>query len=318
MFQKIGFLLIEDFALMSCASAVEPLRAANLLADKNLFDVQFYSITGGFVRSSCGGGFDTQMLPLTDTSLDALFIVAGGDPFEIRVPPVQNALQHASARGVTLGGISGGSVVLAKAGLMENRRFTVHWEHFEALQSLSEDYLMERRLYIIDRDRLTCAGGSAPLDMMHAVIRSEHGTELARAVSNWFIQTGVRRAEDPQRSYVRETLSIGDRELHSSVRAAIELMENHLATPLNIPQIARLAGISDRHLHRRFLDEVGKTPKKAYLDMRLRKSDDLLQQTRLPLTEIALTCGFANAAHFAATYKKSFGVSPSSARHQST
>lgn len=109
---------------------------------------------------------------------------------------------------------------------------------------------------------------------------------------------------------------MGDRDLHVSVRAALELMENHLASPLSIPQIARLAGISDRHMHRRFQDEVGKTPKRVYLDLRLRKSEELLRKTRLPLTEIALTCGFANAAHFASAFKKHYGLSPSAFRKQ--
>lgn len=314
MFERVGILLIDNFAMMCCSSAVEPLRAANLLAKKTLFKITYLSLKGGWVASSVGGGFETQ--PAADhlRSLDALFIVAGGDPFSVRDPAYSSLLRTAAQLGLVLGGISGGSVLLAKAGLMENRRFTVHWEHFEELQAISDDYLMERRLYVIDRDRFTCAGGVAPLDMMHAIIRSQHGAALAQEVSEWFIHTGVRRAEDPQRTYARDMLSTGDRDLHVSVRTALELMENHLAAPLSIPQIARLAGISDRHMHRRFVDEVGKTPKQAYLGLRLRKSEDLLRKTRLPLTEIALTCGFANAAHFASAYKAAHGMSPSAAR----
>lgn len=316
MLERIGILLIENFALMCCSSAVEPLRAANLLAKKPLFAVTYLSLKGGWVASSAGGGFETQPVADHIRSLDALFVVAGGDPFSVDDPAYLTVLRNAAQYGVALGGISGGSVLLAKAGLLENRRFTVHWEHFEELQAISDDYLMERRLYVIDRDRFTCAGGVAPLDMMHAIIRSQHGSELAREVSDWFIHTGVRRAEDPQRTHAWDRLSMGDRDLHVSVRAALELMENHLASPLSIPQIARLAGISDRHMHRRFQDEVGKTPKRVYLDLRLRKSEELLRKTRLPLTEIALTCGFANAAHFASAFKKHYGLSPSAFRKQ--
>lgn len=315
--RNIGFLLIEDFALMGCSSAVEPLRAANLLAKKDLFDVTFLSLKGGWIKASCGGGFDT--LPVADhlRSLDAIFVVAGGDPFSIDDAAHLAILRNAAQHRIALGGISGGSVLLAKAGVMENRRFTVHWEHFEELQAMSEDFLMERRLYVIDRDRFTCAGGVAPLDMMHAIIRSHHGAELARSVSEWFIHTGVRRAEDPQRTHARDMLSLGDRDLHVSVKTALELMENHLAAPLSIPQVARLAGISDRHMHRRFKEEVGKTPKQAYLGLRLRKSEDLLRKTRLSLTEIALACGFANAAHFASAYRMAHGMRPSAARRHS-
>ncbi|WP_422050879.1 GlxA family transcriptional regulator [Shimia sp.] len=317
MLERIGILLIDNFALMCCCNTVEPLRAANLLAKKSLFQVTYLSLKGGWVASSVGGGFETQ--PASDhiRSLDALFIVAGGDPFSVHDPAYLTLLRNAAQHGLVLGGISGGSVLLAKAGLMKNRRFTVHWEHFEELQAISDEFLMERRLYVIDRDRISCAGGVAPLDMMHALIRSQHGAELARQVSEWFIYTGVRRAEDQQRTHAGDMLSIEYRGLHISVRTALELMENHLAAPLSIPQIARLAGISNRHLHRRFIDDVGKTPKQAYLGLRLGKSDDLLKKTRLPLTDIALTCGFANAAHFGSAYKRAHGISPSAARRLS-
>lgn len=316
MVKKIGFFLIEGFALMSCASAVEPIRAANLLARKPLFDIGFYSLAGGFIQSSCGAGFQTLPLSKLQKPVEILFVVAGGDPFLLDNPLQTAALHDTAAQGIALGGISGGGVVLAEAGLMANRRFTVHWEHFESLQAQSEDFLLERRLYVLDRDRYTCAGGSAPLDMMHAIIGSHHGANLAQKVSDWFIHTRIRRPEDPQREHLRDKFGVRDRTLHLSVRTALELMENHLASPLAIPQIALLAGVSERQIHRRFMDEIGKSPKQVYLELRLSKADDLLTDTRLSLTEIALTCGFAGAAHFSATFKKKHGLSPRQFRTQ--
>ncbi|MDC0739532.1 GlxA family transcriptional regulator [Cognatishimia sp. SS12] len=309
-FRKIGFVLLDGFALMSCASAIEPLRAANLLAETPLFDTVYLSQDGGVRRASCGAGFDTVALDHLREKPDVIFVVAGGDPFAPVSRTLLAGLRALAAQGVAMGGISGGSVLLAKAGLLQNRRFTVHWEHFEALQALSDDYLMERRLYVIDRDRYTCAGGAAPLDMMHAIIRSQHGAALAHAVSDWFIHTGVRRAEDPQRGPQRQQA------LHRAVETALALMENHLADPLSVPQIARLSGSSERQLHRHFAADLGQTPKQVYLHMRLRKSDDLLRQTRLPLTEVALACGFATAAHFSTAYKKLHKMSPKSRREQ--
>src|SRR5690606_34893228 len=100
---------------------------------------------------------------------------------------------------VSLGGISGGAAILAKAGLMVGRRFTVHWAHIDPLAEYEPALLIERALYVIDRDRYTCAGGVAALDMMCALIAQEHGSAFARSVSDWFIHPRLRTADEPQR-----------------------------------------------------------------------------------------------------------------------
>lgn len=308
--QRIGFLLIEGFALMSCAAAVEPLRAANLLAKSELYELVFLSREGGPVRASCGAMFDAIAVRGISERPDMVFVVAGGDPFAIEDPTLFAQLRRLANHGVKMGGISGGAVVLAKAGLLENRRFTVHWEHFDALQEQSDAYLMERKLFVIDRDRATCAGGAAPLDMMHAMIRGQHGADLARGVSDWFIQTGVRSAEDPQ----REGAAKARPDLHRLTATALDLIETHLADPLSLPQIARLAGASERQLQRQFSRDMGDSVMRHYHRLRLRKADELLEKTRLPVTEIALATGFASAAHFSTSYRAEYGISPSARR----
>ncbi len=301
---KIGFLLIDGFALMSCASAVEPLRAANLLADHALYDPIYLSRAGGRVRASCGAWFETETLENAGR-LDMLFVVAGGDPIGFEDTALFARLRELAARGLRLGGISGGGVILARAGVMENRRFTVHWEHFEALREWSDALLLERRLFVIDRDRATCAGGSAPLDMMHAMIRAEHGAELAGQVSDWFIHTGIRTAEAPQRARSRRGQA-----LHRSTATALDLMESQLADPLPVARIARLVGASERQLQRRFAQDLGQSVAQAYLEIRLAKAEELLRQTRLAVTEVALACGFSNPGHFSTRFRTRYGQSP--------
>ncbi|MCV0425217.1 MAG: helix-turn-helix domain-containing protein [Roseibium sp.] len=266
------------------------------------------------MSASCGASFDTEPLPRHGTDLDILFVVAGGNPMSVRDPQLLGKLRALAAHGTALGGISGGAVLLAKAGVLEGRRFTVHWEHFEELRALSDRFLMERRLFIIDRDRYTCAGGVAPLDMMHALIQSAHGSELARSVSDWCIHTGVRSAEDPQRSGFSE----GKTHLHMAVVSALELMENHIADPLSLDQIAMLTGLGRRQLLRRFEEQFGKGVMQCYMDIRLRKADELVRKTRLPFVEVAMTAGFINQAHFAKVYKSRFGASPSARRKAQT
>lgn len=308
--RKIGFFFIEDFALMSGAAAVEPLRAANLLAKKPLYEICYFSKDGGPTFSSCGAPFHTEQLAGTDPDLDILFVVAGGNAMSLQDTAVSGLVRSLAAHGTSLGGISGGPILLAKAGVMKNRRFTVHWEHFEELREYSDRFLMERRLYIIDRDRYTCAGGMAPLDMMHALIQSDHGIDLARAVTDWFIHTEVRSSEQPQRS----GFAGGNKNLHPIVLSALDLMENHIADPLSFKQIAMLVGVGERQLQRRFDQELNIGPMQCYLEIRLDKADELTRKTRLSIMEIALATGFVNQGHFAKTFRTRFGMTPTDRR----
>lgn len=308
--RRIGFLLLDGYALMSCAAAVEPLRAANLLAGRALYDLVFLSEGGGAAMASVGGAFDTVALAESGAGFDALFVVAGGDPMGLRCPRANAFLRAADRRGVALGGISGGAVVLARAGLLTGRRFTVHWQHFDALREAAPDALMERRLYVIDRDRFTCAGGAAPLDMMHALITAQHGIELAGQVADWFIHTRIREADDPQKAGPGERHGLHD----PTLLAVIGLMESHLADPLSIAQLALLSGLSARHLQRRFESQTGVPLMRFYRALRLDKARELLGQTALPVLDVALATGFTNGAHFARAFRARFGMAPGAAR----
>ena len=294
---------------MSAASAVEPLRAANLLSGDDLYDLRFLSRDGGPVRASCGAIFETDPIAVGPVP-DLVFVIAGAIPLRLRTGGAGLAQASKRRRG-PLGGISGGAAILAQAGVMQNRRFTVHWEHFEALRARSDDFLMERRLFVIDRDRYTCAGGVAPLDLMHALIRSDHGAQLATQVSDWYIHTGIRDADAPQRS----DGAVPDG-LHRAVAAALALMETHLADPLSMEQLAQLTGLSPRSLQRQFGDDIGQPLMRHYMIRRLEKADELLRQTRLPVGEVALAAGFVSQAHFAKSYRAQFGGSPRDRRAQ--
>jgi transcriptional regulator GlxA family with amidase domain len=300
------FLLTEGFALMSAASAVEPLRAANLISGQPLYDIQFVSASGGFVRSSCGAGFDTRRLDsLVAERIDTLSVVTGGNPFALVISAEAAFLRNLDRQNCLLGGISGGAVVLARAGLLGNRRFTVHWEHMEAMREEFPDLIFERRLFVLDRDRATCAGGVAPLDMMHALIRAQHGTGLAAKVSNWFIQTQVRPAHRDQHFTPSDETG-----LHRKVLQASKLMEDHIADPLTLDQLSQLCDISSRQLQRLFQADLGQSVGQAYLRLRLAKADELLRQSKLSLTEISIAVGFTSQSNFSRAFRRGYGQSP--------
>ncbi|MCW0182090.1 GlxA family transcriptional regulator [Zavarzinia sp.] len=307
---RIGFCLIDGYALMSTSAAIEPLRAANLLAGRTLYDMRFIALSGQVSRSSAGALFECVAMNEAGLDFDLVFVVAGGDPLELREPALQAWLRRLDRAGVRLGGISGGAAILAGAGLLANRRFTIHWQHFDALRARSADYLMERRLFVIDRDRYTCAGGVAPLDMMHAIIAADHGADFARQISDWFIHTRVRLADDPQKAGPAEKYGL----THPALVAALDLMTNHIADPLTLAQLAQLAGVGARQIQRLFVGEMGVPMMRFYRDLRLEKAEELLRQSALPVAEIALATGFVNVAHFTRAFRERAGMAPASWR----
>lgn len=302
---RIAFVLTPGYSLMSLAAAVEPLRAANQLAGTELYRPAYLSAEGGFVPSTSGGGFLTQALSEAGPA-DLVLVVAGGNPLHYRDAALARFLRAAAARKVALGGISGGAAILARSGLIPGRRFTLHWAHVDALAESAPDLLIERALYVIDRDRYTCAGGVAALDMMCAIIARDHGAGLARQVAEWFIHPRTRRAEEPQQSPADERFDLR----HPMLVQAVDLMFSHLADPLSADQIAGQVGCSPRQLQRLFQDRLGQPMMQFYREMRLQKADELVVQTGLSMLDIALITGFASAAHFSRLYAGRFGLPP--------
>lgn len=307
---RICFLLIDGFALMSYAATEEPLRAANMLAGRRIYEISHAAPAGDFATSSSGARIEADAQIGVDLDFDLVLVVAGGDPVSFDDEHTFSWLRSLGRHGVRLGGVSGGPVILALAGVMAGRRMTVHWEHAGALAETYPGLLIERTLYVVDRDRITSAGGTAPLDMMYALLAERQGPAFARAISDWFMHTEVRPSGGPQRSGLVERHGTTE----AGVIRAIEAMENHVADPLRLAQLAILAGTSPRQLNRLFKERLGRSTMAFYRRLRLDVARNLLQQSTLPLTDIALATGFANSAHFSSAFRAEFGASPSSVR----
>ncbi|MCZ4352248.1 GlxA family transcriptional regulator [Roseovarius aestuarii] len=307
---RVGILPIAEFAVMSYAATVEPLRAANLLAGAPLYEVVHIGQGRASVPSSGAAEVCTQAQVGDVLKLDMLFVIAGGELRTHSDPSLYRWLSRMGRQGTQLAGVSGGPLILARAGLMAGRRMTVHWEYAEALAERAPELLLERTLYVIDRDRMTCAGGTAPLDMMHALIARQHGAGFARRVSDWFMHTDIRPAVGPQRAGLVERVGSHN----AAILDAVEAMDNHIADPLDLTQLAGIAGLSARQLNRLFADHLGQTVMRYYRVLRLERAQSLLRNSTLPLTQIALATGFASSSHFSQAYLAQFGHAPSSYR----
>ena len=308
--RRIGFLLLPDFPLMSYASAVEPLRAANILSGKALYRWSHLSVDGAPARASVGLEIIPDLTLDEAQALDGLFVCAGGNPAGFEHKPTFARLRALAAAGVEIGGMSGGAFILARAGLLERRRCTIHWEHIPALVEEFPDLLLERTLYVFDGDRATCAGGLAAFDMMVEVIGRRHGAELSAAVSAWYLRTQSRSGEDAQRAPLRERTRVAN----AKALKALAMMEERIERPLSRDALASAAGVTVRQLERLFAAHLGQSIASHYLGLRLERARKLLRQTSLPVVEVAFACGFAASGHFSRVYKARFGVAPSAER----
>ncbi|WEX74483.1 GlxA family transcriptional regulator [Sinorhizobium numidicum] len=309
--QHMGFVLVPNFALMSYASASEPLRAANLIAGRNLYAVRPLSVGGKPVVSSSGIVVDCDDVNVKAAHFHTVFVCAGGGPADwsdsAALHPV---LRRLAREGVRIGGISSGAFILAAAGLLNNRDFTIHWEHAPVLREAFPDLSPRQARYVLDGDRITCGGGVAPLDMMHALISERMGSHFARRVSDWYLHTAVAEPADPQRASAAERFGT----THPALLAILEKMEATIEQPLGRGAMARFAGISPRHLDRLFAEHLQSGFLETYRQTRLRHARRLLEQSPLSIAEIAFATGFSSPGHFSRAFKAFFAQTPARCR----
>jgi transcriptional regulator GlxA family with amidase domain len=304
---NIGFLLVPGFSLMSYAAAVEPLRAANHLAGTRLYAWTHATPGDGPVLASSGASILPDLLFGAEASgLDGMLVCAAGNPEKFDHPKTFAWLRRLARRGITIGGISGGPVILAKAGLLSGRRCTVHWEHLPTFQEHHPDVDVARSLFELDGDRITCAGGVAALDMMVALIARDHGHRLAAAVSDWLLHTEIREGVRPQRMDLGSRLGVAD----AAVLAAASAMEAALEEPISRQKLSAIAGVSLRRLERGFQSQVGQGIHAYYLGLRLGRARHLLTESSLSVLQVASATGFASASQFSRAFRRAFGRSP--------
>jgi transcriptional regulator GlxA family with amidase domain len=307
---RIGFLLIDGFALMSYASIVEAFRAANVLSGRPLYEWQHISVREAFVNASNGARIRADAKVSDPLPLNLLLVCAAGNPALFNDKRTFVRLRYLASRRMRIGGVSGGPYILARAGLLDGYRCTIHWEHRPAFVEAFPQLDVQSGLYVIDRDRLTCAGGVAGLDLATALIAEDHGRHLAVQVSDWYLQTQLREAHSTQRVSLRERYKTANKK----VLATIAAMEENVEKPLSRSALAKSSQVSVRQLERLFQSSLRQTVGTTYMRIRLTRAAILLKETSAPLVDVALASGFANASHFSRAFKSWHGRPPSSFR----
>ncbi len=315
--QRHGFVLLPGFSLLALGAATSALTACNALLAQPGYATLTMSLDGLPVRSGCGSllavdhGLQALLPPL-----DALHVLAeAGEPGEM--PPAHltallEAFRQAAAAGALLGGMGTGAAVLARAGVLDGHRATLHWSAAQAVSDAHAQVVVSSHVYEIDRGRISCAGGTAALDLMLAWLTQRHGERMGQELLAHFGLERLRPADERQRTPVAARAGQGSAKLAE----AVALMEANLGEPLPTEDIARLVGVSRRQLERLFKQYLDELPSRYYAELRLALARRLLQQTSQSILQVGLSSGFSSGSHFSNAYRARFGRTPREERSQ--
>lgn len=304
-----GFLALPGFSLIAYAAAIDTLRLANRIEGKELYKWRTIAPKNEHVEASNGLSVkpdDTATDRISHESYDMIFVCGGVKIRETWTESLGKWLRLQDRKGIILGSLCTGSYILAKAGLLDGYRCTIHWENIASTREEFPQLNLTDDIYEIDRNRYTCAGGTTPIDMMYHIVSIQFGRKLAGAISEEFLIDHVRGMTDQQRIPLRQQIGTSQPKLTE----AVLLMEANIDDPLTPDELSNLVKISRRQLERLFRSYLNCTPTQYYLGLRLRNARRLLLQTNKAIIDISLVCGFSSAPHFSKCYRDLFGLPP--------
>ena len=306
---RFGLILMPTFSQLGLYSVTEPMRAANSFRPLSM-EWQLLSQDGCPVQASSGDFVNVAGSLETAGDFDYVALFCGDDPLSQMHPDYGRYLRRCRLRGSRIGAFDVAQFLMAEMGFLDHKRATVHWEYGDAFRERYTRVDVQTTLFERQGDIFTCAGGTAGLDFILELVGENFGGDLARQIASRFLIKEFRTSEERQALDVKHRYGTHDVRLIS----ALHLMESHLEDPLSIAEIARRADTSQRTLERAFHRLFGMAPATHYLRLRLIRAQRLLQQSDMPITEIAVICGFASLTQFGRTYRKHMSETPSAAR----
>ncbi len=304
--RRFVFVLIENFTLLSFSSALDALRIANRMSGKDLYEWIFIGENEEVVSCSAGTQFklDNSLIELHRD--DTLLLCGGTQIQESTTKKLIGWLRREARRGLVIGGLCTAAYPMAKAGLLDGKKATIHWENQD---SFAEEFLeveLTKTVFVCDSNRYTTAGGTSSIDLMLKIIADEHGEELANAVADQMIYSSIRTDQDTQRLSVPTRIGVR----HPKLSKVIQMMEINIEEPISPSILARDVGMSTRQLERLFRRYLDRSPKRYYMELRLQKARNLLMQTDMSVINVALACGFASPSHFSKCYRAHYDTTP--------
>lgn len=304
--RRFVFVLLDNFSLLCFSTAVESLRIANRMSGRSLYE--WIIIGEGGESAACSAGTVFQLDDdLVDMGRDDTIMVCSGiDVQNATTKKVLGWLRREARKGLVIGGLCTGAYSLAKAGLLDGRRATIHWENQDSFSEEFDEVTLTKSVFVVDKNRMTTAGGTSSIDLMLKIIADDHGEDLANAVADQLIYSSIRTDQDTQRLSVPTRIGVR----HPKLSQVIQIMENNIEEPISPSILAQDVGMSTRQLERLFRRYLNRSPKRYYMELRLQKARNLLMQTDMSVINVALACGFASPSHFSKCYRAHYDTTP--------
>ena len=304
--RRFVFVLMPQFSVHCFASALDSLRIANRMAGLDLYAWRIIGEGGGAIPCSAGVAIETDDDLVALQRDDTMMLCGGLDVHLASTRRLLGWIRREARHGGAVGGLCTAAHTMAKAGLLEGRRATIHWENQDSFAEEFPDTELTKSIFVVDEGRMTTAGGTSSIDLMLKVIADDHGEELANAVADQLIYSAIRTDQDTQRLSVPTRIGIR----HPRLSQVIQRMETNVEEPISPSILARDVGMSTRQLERLFRRYLNRSPKRYYMELRLQKARNLLMQTDMSVINVALACGFASPSHFSKCYPAHYATTP--------
>ena len=304
--RRFVFLLLDRFTMINFAGAIEPLRLVNHVMGGPAYS---WVLAGeGGVEKTCSNGATFKLdMGLDEVERDDTILVCGGmDIQHTTTKAVISWLRRESRRGVVIGGLCTGAYALAKAGLLDGKRATIHWENQDGFLEEFQEVRLTKSVFVMDGNRWSTAGGISSIDLMLKIIAADHDEDMANTVADLMIYSTIRTDQDTQRLSIPTRIGVR----HPKLSQVIQMMENNIEDPMSPADLAEEVGMSTRQLERLFRRYLNRSPKRYYMELRLQKARNLLMQTELSVINVALACGFASPSHFSKCYRSHYNTTP--------
>ncbi|MCE8005743.1 GlxA family transcriptional regulator [Aestuariivita sp.] len=304
--RRFVFVLLENFTMLCFASALESLRIANRMAGVSLYSWHLAGEGGEMVSSSSGTEFKLDS-GLVELGRDDTVMICGGIHVQqATTRPVLNWIRREARKGLKMVGLCTAGYALAKAGLLDGKKATIHWENQDSFAEEFQEVELTKSVFVIDGNRMTTAGGTSSIDLMLKIIADDYGEDLANAVADQLIYSSIRTDQDTQRLSVPTRIGVR----HPKLSQVIQMMEANIEEPISPSMLAKQVGMSTRQLERLFRRYLNRSPKRYYMELRLQKARNLLMQTDMSVINVALACGFASPSHFSKCYRAHYDTTP--------
>ena len=304
--RRFVFVLMDQFTMLCFAAAVESLRIANRTVGRKIYSWTIIGENGETATCSNGCTFqlDSDLIELDRD--DTVMLCGGVDVQNATTKKTLNWIRREARRGVTIAGLCTAGYTMARAGLLDNKRATIHWENQDSFIEEFDEVELTKSVFVIDGNRITTAGGTASIDLMLKLIADEHGEELGNAVADQLIYSSIRTDQDTQRLSIPTRIGVR----HPKLSRVIQIMETNIEEPISPAILAKDVGMSTRQLERLFRRYLSRSPKRYYMELRLQKARNLLMQTDMTVINVALACGFASPSHFSKCYRSHYNTTP--------